>query len=196
MKNFKTTLICAMLLLAFACGPRVRTVNPESSDLSSYETFAYLPNTNAEVPGKAYNDESVNQTIIEAINNNMQQEGYELERNEPDLLVLVSTKTDTEVETTTDPVYATYPYSAGMGSVSPYYNNYYYYGYNNYNGVVGYDTDTYSYKEGTLIINLVDRQTKNTVWKGIASDAVYDQTSRDAIRGMVDDIFEEYPLKN
>jgi hypothetical protein len=30
-------------------------------------------------------------------------------------------------------------------------------------------------KEGTLVINLTDLQTKNTVWKGVASDTIYDQ---------------------
>jgi hypothetical protein len=163
--------------------------------LSNYNTFAYLPNTNAEVEGDMYNDENINTGIVEAVKTNLTQNGFELERSNPDLLILLSTATDREVGTTTDPVYATYPYTTGVTTISPYYGSNYYYGYGGYNNVIGYDTDTYSYKEGTLVINLIDRKTKNTVWKGVATDAIYDQTSPGAIRQMVNDIFEKFPGK-
>ncbi len=193
MKTIKTILLFSILILIFSCGPRVTTTNPAGTNLSNYDTFAYLPNTNAEVEGMSYNDENINQGIVEAVRTNLRQEGFELERNNPDLLVLLSTATDREIATSTDPVYATYPYTAGITSVSPYYGSNYYYGYGGYNNVIGYDTDTYAYKEGTLVINLIDRQTKNTVWKGVATDAIYDQTSPDAIQKMVNDIFQEFP---
>lgn len=193
MKTIKNILLLSILVLLFSCGPRVRTVNPEATNLSNYDTFAYLPNTNAEVDGKSYNDESVNRAIVEAVRTNLRQEGFNIDQNNPDLLVLISTATDTEVATTTDPVYATYPYTGGVTTVSPYYDPYYYTGYGTFNNFVGYDMDTYAYKEGTLVINLIDRQTKNTVWKGVATDAIYDQTSPDAIQKMVDNIFAEFP---
>lgn len=194
MKAFKTFLIIAILVLAVSCGSRVQTIKPMDTDLSKYETFAYLPNSNAEVPGKNYNDEKVNSMIIETVNQKMREAGYRLDRENPDLLVLISTKTEIERETTSDPVYATYPYSAGLG-VSPYYNSYYYTGYNTVGGgIIGYDTDTYAYEEGTVVINLVDRKTRQTVWKGITSDALYDQDNIAAKRELVNRIFEEYPL--
>ncbi|MDT0676272.1 DUF4136 domain-containing protein [Autumnicola musiva] len=197
MKNLKTILLCSILVMVFACGPRVQTVNPPSDALSSYETFAYLPNTNAEVPGKNYNDEEVNRMIVETVNQNMEQTGYTLNRDNPDLLVLISTRTEIERERTTDPVYATYPYTAGVGAVSPYYGSYYYRGYGAFGGgIAGYDTDTYAYEEGTVIINLVDRQTKETVWKGMTSDPLYDQANPAAMRDLVNQIFEEYPLNS
>ena len=197
MKSLKSILIFSLMMLVLSCGPRVTTVNPVSDDLSSYETFAYLPNSNAEVPQKNYNDENVNSMIVESVNRNMRNEGYSLDRDNPDLLVLISTKTELETERTTDPVYATYPYTAGVTSVSPYYGSYYYRGYNTLGGgVVGYDTDTYSYEEGTVVINLIDRETKETVWKGITSDPLYEQANTAAMRELVNQIFEEYPLDN
>lgn len=62
--------------------------------------------------------------------------------------------------------------------------------------VVGYDTDLYTYKNGTLVINLVDRDTKEIVWKGVANGNIYDLSNDDAIQEMVDNIFSEYPLSN
>ena len=61
---------------------------------------------------------------------------------------------------------------------------------------IGYDRDTYRYKEGTVVIHLVDRKTRNTVWKGVASESLYDQTSTEAMQDLVNAIFEEYPLFN
>ncbi|MGB8374271.1 MAG: DUF4136 domain-containing protein [Salegentibacter sp.] len=193
MKLKKTLAILIVGLAVFACGPRVTTSKTTSKDLSNYNTFAYLPNSSVEMPDKAFNDD-VNSAIVETVNNNMRKAGYTLDRNNPDLLVLISTKTNLKTETTTDPVYATYPYMGGVATVSPFYDPYYYSGYANYTNIVGYDTDTYAYKEGTLIINLVDRETKETVWKGISSKSLYDQTNTAAIQDLVNQIFQEYPL--
>lgn len=181
--------------LLIGCGPRVSTQKMTSKDLSAYNTFAYLPNANVNVQGMQMSSEDVSRAVVEAVNRNLQQAGYNLDRQNPDLLVLISTETDTEVATTTDPVYATYPY-AGVGTVNPVYNNYYYGGYAGYNNVIGYDVDTYTYEEGTVVINLIDRETRNTVWKGVASESVAGQANIQEIQELVNAIFEEYPLMN
>lgn len=175
------------------CGSNVQTVKTTNKDLNTYDSFAYLPNTNVR---EDYNNEDINTAVIEVINMNMQQAGYELDRDNPDLLVLVSTKVNTETAANTEPVYAGYPYASGVNTISPFYSPFYYRGYNNINRVVGYDTDTYQYQEGTLVINLVDRETQETVWKGIASDNIYTQGTTSAIKELVNDIFEQYPLMN
>ncbi len=194
MKNFKLLLLILLPVVAMSCGSAVKTVNPSNTDLSKYQTFAYLPNSNVEVEGKNYNNDKVNAMVVEAINENMREAGYTLERNNPDLLVLISTKTDMETRVDRDPIYATYPYGYGVNAIRPYYNQYYYYGYPAYTNILGYDTDTYSYKEGTTVINLVDRKTKQTVWKGITSQNIYEQETA-MVASMVNRIFEEYPLK-
>lgn len=197
MKLLKPLLITLVLLAVLSCGPRVETVRPTDVNLAKYDTFAFLPNTNADIPNESYNDEDVNRMIVETVNQNMREAGYTLDRDNPDLLVLISTSTEIERERTTDPVYATYPYTAGVGAVSPYYGNYYWRGFNTFGGgIVGYDTDTYAYEEGTVVINLVDRETKQTVWKGMTSDALYDQPNTQAMRELVNEIFEEFPLNN
>lgn len=197
MKIFKKLGVAVVMFSIIGCGgtTNVQTAKTTNRDLSTYDSFAYLPNSSAEISGRNYNDEQVNTAIIETINMNMQEAGYELDRENPDLLVLVSTKTDLETETTAQPVYARYPYAGATArAVSPFYNNYYYTGYNRINNIVGYDTDTYQYEEGTLVINLVDRETEETVWKGVASENIFNQSTTGAIQDMVNDIFEQYPL--
>jgi hypothetical protein len=194
----KLNLIVFLLIgtLIFGCGPRVATQKTTSKDLGNYDSFAYLPNSNVNAQNLPMDSEEVSRAVIEAVNTNMREAGYNLDRQNPDLLVLISTETDTEVETTTDAVYATYPYNTGVRTINPLYNNYYYGGYTGYNNIVGYDTNTYAYEEGTVVINLVDRETKNTVWKGVASESLSSQSNIQGIRDLVNAIFEEYPINN
>ncbi|PPK88908.1 uncharacterized protein DUF4136 [Neolewinella xylanilytica] len=196
MKILTTITLFVFALFVVSCGPQVTTAQPTNADLSKYRTFAYLPNADIEMQDSNLDQEQVNQRIIETVNTQMQQEGYQMDRDNPDLLVLISVKRNQEVETTTDPVYATYPYGTyGVNTVSPYYNNYYYNDFYNYGSVVGYDTDTYNYTEGTLIISLVDRESRNTVWKGMTSEAIYSGSTTEEIAQLVDDIFDEYPIE-
>ena len=194
----KLNLIILMLIggVLMGCGPRVATQKMTPKDLSVYDTFAYLPNANVNVEGMQISSENVSRAVIEAVNSNLREAGYRLDRQNPDLLVLVSTETDTEIATTTDPVYATYPYTAGIGAVNPIYNDYYYGGFAGFNNIIGYDTDAYAYKQGTVVITLVDRESRNTVWKGVASESVTAQPNIQAIRELVNAIFDEYPLIN
>ncbi|MFA0961157.1 DUF4136 domain-containing protein [Roseivirga sp. BDSF3-8] len=183
----------AFLYTAAACAPQVRTFKPNNKDLSQYQTFAYLPNSSNIAENRSYDNEEVNQTVIQTINTNMMEQGYTLDRDNPDLLVLISVKTDTETGVTREP-YAAYPYTAGATTVNPYYRTYYYRGYGAYNNVIGYNTDTYQYQEGTLVIDIVERESKKTVWKGITSDDIYRNNTSEGIARLVEEVFSEYPL--
>ncbi|UZH54518.1 DUF4136 domain-containing protein [Salinimicrobium tongyeongense] len=196
MKKLNLIVMLLIVGLILGCGPRVATQKTTSKDLGNYDSFAYLPNSNVNAQNLPMDSEDVSRAVIEAVNMNMREVGYNLDRQNPDLLVLISTETDTELETTTDAVYATYPYTAGVSTINPLYNNYYYGGYAGYNNIIGYDTDTYAYEEGTVVINLVDRESRNTVWKGVASESLSNQSNIQEIRGLVNAIFEEYPLNN
>ena len=120
--------------------------------------------------------------------------GYNLNKEQPDLLVLLSTKTNRETEVYRDLVYATYPrYYGSTYPVSSYYGPYAYNGYAGYTELVGYERDYETYEEGTLLLSLVDRKTKNVVWKGNATNFIGGQIDSNAIAAFVDDIFEEFP---
>lgn len=92
-----------------SCGPSVNATKTTDKDLSTYKTYAYLPNGNFESLERDFDGGKVGEEVINSVNRNMQQEGYTLDRDNPDLLVLVSTSTERDVNVTQDPVYATYP---------------------------------------------------------------------------------------
>lgn len=184
----------ALITTLFACGPKVTTEKMGTTDLSNYKTFAYLPNSNFDDLEKFETDSNVGMSVIESVNQNMKNQGYTVERNNPDLLVLLSTSTDIEKTVDQDPVYATYPlYYNRRYPVSPYYQDYYYNNYYGYSELVGYETDVNKYKEGMLLLKLVDTDSKNVVWEGKASNLIFQQNESEAISEFVDDMFDEFP---
>ncbi|MBZ9628931.1 DUF4136 domain-containing protein [Psychroflexus sp. CAK1W] len=201
MKFFKTILPAILGLLLVSCGSNVQTVRPNKADLSQYETFAYLPNASIEIRNSAVQTDFLNSFIIETINDQMKITGYTLDRDNPDLLVLISITTDLETGREAEPVYANYPYIDAVAStpVSPFYQPFYYRGWYDWyypGGVIGYTTDTYSYKKGTVVIDLIDRETKQSVWKGITSEPIMDKSKTEVVQELIRDIFQAYPLNN
>lgn len=193
MKIFFPLFTILLGVMLTACSPRVTTSRPTDADLSKYNSFAYLPNADVKMESDAGTD-MVNGLIIDKLNAQMKQIGYTLDRNNPDLLVLIDTKKDTETRVDRDPVYTTGYRPAGSTLVSPYYRDYYYNGYNTYRNFAGYDRDYYQVETGSVVISLIDRETGATVWRGY-SETIIDGYSTDEMRGLVETIFDEYPIE-
>lgn len=181
-------------LTILSCGPTVNTTKTNAVDLSKFKTFAYLPNSNYDDNTNiGLKNKTVEREIIEATNSNMKKLGYTIDRNRPDLLVLISSSKDSADEHA-KPVYATYPdYYTSNYLVSPLYANYYYNGYTDFVGFVEYDVNLDAYNTASLIIRLVDAETKTVVWRGSAFDAKFAEEESVAIAKFVDDIFAEFP---
>lgn len=193
MKTY-TYFAALFLFVAFGCGSSVTTQRPNDADLSSYKTFAYLPNRSSGDSAGADKVENSTVTVIKTVNGNMENAGYTLDREDPDLLVLISSKVNVDTEQGAN-TYAAYPYNPAVTTVSPYYNDFYYSGFASYGPVAGYNTNTYSYEEGIVVVDIIDRVTKKSIWKGSTSEPISDENRPDAIAGLINDIFKKYPLK-
>ncbi len=119
MRHLNKLVILVISVFLASCGSKVETVRPVNKDLSQYQTFAFLPNANVDVEGRRYGDEVINQAIVETINSNMRQAGYTLDRDNPDLLVLISLSTDKGLQRTQEPVHSFYPYRGPGMTVAP-----------------------------------------------------------------------------
>jgi hypothetical protein len=184
------------LVLVYSCGPKITSNTSTQKDLSKYKTYAYLPNSNAEAPANLEQSEDVGKNIVQAINRNMQKVGYILERDNPDLLVIVNTNYDKETNAVVDREYnnAYYPYTYSTLPVNRYYNSYYYNGYNTYNNIVDYDVNLRTHTNAGMVINVVDRETKNILWTGTAKNFdIYQQNVSQEVSESVDNVFEKYP---
>ena len=181
----------AGFLLA-GCGPKVDTNKLTAKSLSSYDSYAFLPNQDT-IQTSLYDNALVNEIVINEISQNMQELNYRLDRNQPDLLVYYHLMLDEEQAVNANPVYTNYSYYRPGFYVGPYYRNYAYNNYFTVPRIVGNGIEQVPYKEGTIVIDLIDRRTNEIVWRGRAEDLVAPGNLDDEVRSYVDAIFDRLP---
>ncbi len=177
--KFINLLVLSVLTLAIsACkSTQVYSDYDPSASFDKYSNFMVLEHMKS-LPVK----ENTKQWLHSAIHEQMTMRGYSENKN-PDLLVKIMIKAETK-ETTSlqrnDDFY--------WGS------NYYPYGWGINTGIerVNYNTHT----EGTIIIDVIDREKKELIWQASASGAAKDNKKLDeeSINKIIKKIFSTYPL--
>lgn len=190
MKIYSIFLMLSIILVS--CGPKVNTDKKIAKDLDSFSSYAFLPNQDT-IKTTEYDNRYVNEIIIDEINENMQDQDYRLDRNQPDLLVYYHLMMDEEVAVNATPVYTNYSYYRPGYYVGPYYRNYAYNNYFTIPRIAGTSIDQIPYKEGTIVIDLIDRRTNEIIWRGRANDVVTPNNLEEELRQYVNAIFDEFP---
>lgn len=191
-KNYFFGISFILTLLVVSCGPKVSADKKTSRDLSNYSSYAFLPNQDT-ILNSNYDNEYVNEIVIDAINENMREQNLRLERSQPDLLVYYHLMFDEEMAVNASPVYTNYSYYSPGYYVGPYYRNYMYNNYFTVPRIAGTGIEQVPYKEGTIVVDLIDRRTNEIVWRGRASDIIQPGNLDQEIRDYINAIFEEYP---
>lgn len=192
LKNYLFAISFVIGLMAVSCGPRVSTDKQAGTDFSNYSSYAFLPSQDT-IRNSAYDNAYVNEVVIDEINQNMREENYRLERNQPDLLVYYHLMFDEEMAVNASPVYTNYSYYRPGYYVGPYFRNYMYNNYFTVPRVAGTGIEQVPYREGTIVIDLIDRRTNEIVWRGRADDVVNPDNLEQELRSYVDAIFEQFP---
>ena len=184
----------------FSCRWR-RTVRSRArtrSTCSEYRTprrsAAYLPDPDT-VQYEGIAEDVVAERSINAINDEMQEIGYEIDPDDPDLLIKTHVLLDQEENLYADPVYGSYNYYY-PGFSTFYTSPYYYRGYSTIPRVVGYDIDEVDYTEGAMIVDIIDAETNEVVWRGYAGETVSPANFITDLNSYVDQIFDEYPVED
>lgn len=183
----------AILFLGFsACSPVVYTDKAPDANFGSYQTYAMLPTGDNSQTNTIYTDK-----IIREINQEMQARGYELDNQNPDLLVNVKTMYDQEQELVTTGYYpATYDYYGADFYAPTTLAPYYYTGYAGIPSIAGPDIRQVEYTQGTFVVDIIEAQGKNNIiWRGWSKTPVDPSNLDESIRSYVDNIFEEYPVE-
>ena len=192
MKNYLFGIGFVFTLFLIGCGPKVDTNKKTEKDLSNYSSYSFLPNQDT-IKNNAYDNVHVNEVVIDEINQNMKENGYKLDRNQPDILVYYHLMFDEEMAVNASPVYTNYSYYRPGYYVGPYYRNYAYNNYFTIQRLSGTGIEQIPYKEGTIVIDLIDRRNNEIIWRGRANDVVNRDNLEQELRSYVDAIFEEYP---
>ena len=184
----KRLVLVGIALIASGCasGPSYRTDFDPSADFQSYETFAFMDKLGTDNAGYST---LVTQHFKTAISREMLALGYEVNAEDPDLLVNVSatSRETTEVRsrpTTTVGVgfgHGYYGYRTGLYGTFPLY---------------GTEVDTVVYKVGTANIDVVDAKRKMLIWEGVAEGRLREKVLQNpgpAIDSIVSDLFARFP---
>jgi hypothetical protein len=173
----------ALLLAGCATGPRITSeVDPEA-DFGSYRTFAFYTPLALEKEGYAT---PTTDRIKAAARAQLESRGYTYTTQQPDLWVNLNAylqeRTDVTSYPTVDYSYY-YSYRARAYFAMPYWRD---------------QTHVRQYTEGTLNVDLVDRQKNRLVWEGIAVGRVAklkpaERAAR--IDSTLAEIFARYPYR-
>lgn len=158
-------LLLAVTLIAACSAYNYYSVG-SSSNVSRYSTFAWLPPLN-NTKNPYFDNDLADQKIKDQATAGLESKGLRLKANRPDLLVRYTIMVDNKVRTYNEPVY-----SYNYGGFYPRYGYYrggraFYYGWRGaYPVYVGDDVYHVPYKEGTLILDIIDRTTHKVIWRG------------------------------
>jgi hypothetical protein len=169
------------LLGAVGCsGPKlVKSAAAEGVDLSSYKTFDFykVEASGDTLPGR-FSEALVK--LEDAIVLEMQKYGYLMTKTDPDLLINIGVVVDEKVQTRQTDFRTDAPRYIGQRRYS----------------WKSEEVEVGRYRQGTVSIDLVDRQQNKMVWNAAVSDVIPSKPSKldESIREGSEKLFEKFPL--
>ncbi|APG60029.1 DUF4136 domain-containing protein [Christiangramia salexigens] len=185
-------MLFGLTLFIVSCGSSGPTTKDDLKQLKLYDSYAFLPNKDT-IMSPDYNNNEIQNIIIQTINANMKEEGYNLEKLQPDVLVHVHTMFDDKAAINADPVYTNYPYYRPGYYVGPYYKDFIYDNYFTIQRINGPRVKQIPYRERSIVIDLIDRRTNEILWRGSTTEAIEVKRLNREIRENIDRIFREFP---
>ena len=179
-RNFIFVILLGFSFALSSCGPSLKVTSDydQNANFSQYKTFSVV-----QMDQQNQSISQLNQNrIINAVKAEMTKKGFQESAN-PDLIINIVTILKDKQSVTANTNYYGYggayrPYAWGGGMAS---------GYTTY--------DVQNYKDGSLIIELVDAKQKQLVWEGIGNKEI-DKPASDpdkAISEAVAAIMANYP---
>ncbi len=152
-------LVLMMVALGIlGCAPSVYFDKSPSARFTAYKTYAFLPKVDTSAVS-IYDSGIIDELIHKSIVAELNARGYAIDTSQPDLLVKFHMMVEEKVETVNSPTYNYPPFGYGYPMRYPYFY---------YPGPIYRDNyfRTIYYKEGTLIIDLIERSNGNLIWRG------------------------------
>jgi len=198
--------LAVLLILAGCYSPTANLYNSEKTegvDYKKYKTYAWLP-TKDTAYTQLVERQRVAAALAYAVREQLTERGMTMDTLNPDCLftyTLVLKKTY-DVGQQPNPVYAP---QSNAGLIPGQYNSFYYYtpGAPSYD--LNYNPDLYqgglkvtTFRDGSLVIDMIDRASKQIVWRTSAQGKVEEkdrQGVRPTINEIVPKMFKKFPVK-
>lgn len=196
MKTLIKKSLTIMLLLFTGCSSyQYYAIQSNNITFSKYRTFAWLPTIDT-VKNDGYTD-IADERIKDAVTSKLENIGLVLKAAHPDLLVRYQRLVKNKTKVYDEPQYI-YIYNGFYpGDIRYRHGRYYYYNYTApFPVYMGSEIVHVPYKEGTLIIDLIDRREKRVIWRGYGVGEITDpETSINDIPEVVNGIIDKLPIK-
>ena len=183
-----------IFILSGCSGYQYYSIQSGSASLNKYHTFAWLPPFDT-LKRDGYTD-IADEKIKEETTMQLEKRGLLLKAGNPDLLVRYSIGVNNKVKLYEEPVY-TYVDGFYPGVVRYRHGRYFYYSYRRpFPVYVGSEIERIPYKEGTLIIDLIDRQSGRVIWRGYGmGEIINPEKAIHDIPEVVEGIINKLPVK-
>ena len=190
------TIISGVILISIVmgCSPRVTVDKTQAINFQQYQTYAWMQSDVKAGQNPLYYNQLATQRVEQTVNKVLSQRGLDSTNHKPDLLVgyhfFVEDKTRLVANNPTPtPVYGPY---YGWGR----------WGYRNW-GPSWWSWNTWGpmysqekYEAGTVVIDMVDADTKQLIWRGSIQNAIMDPTRISAqIQRDVQHIIDHFPQR-
>jgi len=163
--------------------------------LTEYRTYAWLPESKSKA-SNIYNNDIAADKIVEAASAELDKRGFKLNNKRPDVLVRYTAVVNKETKTYNEPVYYDAPgrYVPRVGVHGG--RAFYYYAYRNpFPVYVGSEQRMVNVKQGSIMIDLIDRETKKVVWRGWAEGELNNPEKAIAqLPKVIENIFKKLPV--
>ncbi|MGH7495796.1 MAG: DUF4136 domain-containing protein [bacterium] len=158
MKSIVTALVISLAMIAIGCAPSISVKQDYDKDanftaLKTYD-WMHAPTTAVgNVKAALERNTLLDKRVRSNVNDQLMAKGYRQDSANPDFYVIYHTGVEDKVNVTDwGYSYAGYGRYSGWGAPS--------------------SIDVYQYKEGTLIVDVIDAKTKQLIWRGFATGTV------------------------
>ena len=189
MKAASILAVCCLLCLSVGCSSwNVSQDYDKEADFVSYKTFAWIEQPTmgvGSVKAAQQRNMLLDKRLKAAVETQLRAKGFVEDTENPDILLAYYTGVDDKVDV------SSYGYS-----YPSYYGGWGHYGYGGYGGG---GVDVYHYKEGTVIVDLIDARTTQLAWRGSVSGVLETNPTPEKMDKNVNEamakMFSQYPPK-
>jgi hypothetical protein len=174
--------LAGLTLLLAACAPRIYTEQDQDAKLSGYHRFAWLTAPVGPVRDPILDSQILESRVHKAVTGDLAARGYTEVAPDanPDFLVTYHTSSKQIIDSS-NPSFGFFmglgPHGAG-------------------GAVLATGPDIQSRDEGTLILDVMDGQSKRLVWRGWTTQLLnQDNYSDQSVQSAVKNIFDKFPAK-
>ena len=174
MRSRITTLFALLIVLAgTALAQKVNVDWDRGANFSQFKTYAWQPSPD---PAKGLWD----QRIIDGVNQQLQAKGFQLVTSNPQMSVVYTSHVHKEQQV------------VGTG-----YNMGPYWGWGYWGGPTSTTYNTYTYKQGTLVVEIADNDGHTLLWRGTATDTLSDNPDKGIkmLNNAMNKMFKNFPPK-